>query len=454
MNNYRQMIDEIHPDPELLAKTRMRMHQPQKRANQLPFYVVIASLILAFLSPLLASPTAKDAQLAETMEEVQTVSNYQRITQITQHYDSKKQMDTVAPIQLHEFEAMSIAALFQAQTNTIYSPLSSNIAIGMLYSGLDGTAKKELAALLQVSQKQMESYANKAAQLTNTDGISMDNSIWFDSSKKLHLDKLQEIATNYDATAYSIDFSDQRAIDELNSYIEEQSSHLLSSNYHTEHDLAFRLINLITCKANWQHPFSVRKEVEPFFLADGTQIIQNQTLTLDLQDPQYEKKEQYERMDIPLDNGCYFRVILPASFLPLSQFIQDSENLIDALYSPIPTCIEETIDFKMPAFTVMNDWNLTEYLKEHHVTEMFNQSTDDLHLLGEQLYVGSIQQLSAIHVNENGIQVAAQSVVDGKTTGVTQITQQMNVNRPFLYALLSPDHEVVYTGTIYNPNQE
>lgn len=451
--NYRKMMDEIHPDPALIRQTKQKMTEVQTPSHHIPFAFVGAAIVCVLVLAGLWPSTSITPEMNGQVTTIYQNSSAQHITQLTQYNASLlTSTDTEKKVGLREFELLSISSLLNQSKNTIYSPLSSNVAIGMLYSGLDGKAKQELSSILQVSQKEMENYA-KQIQLTlrQDKGIVMDNSLWFDTSKEVNVDTLQRIANAYRGNSYAIDFTNQAALDELSAYITKQTKNMIQPTYSPKEDLTFKLINVIAVQAKWQDEFIASDHAEPFMLEDGTLIEPDSTIAASIPDPMYEKNPLYERAELALDNGYRFRVVLPDDNIPLSQLLEDPSALEEALYTPIDIQTGARMSIRMPAFTITTDWDLKQFLLDHNVQEIFDRTTSDLHLFGNQLYVGDIQQLATIEVNETGVKVAAKTEVDGITTGIRKITYSLDVNRPFLYALLTPEGDVLFTGTLYDP---
>lgn len=459
MKTYKEMMDELHPDPDLVSQTKERMIHSDTRIHRIHpkfrYAILLLTVLLIFLM-FQQNDQEKQTLVQLQPQHTQAISNQtafipQHVTQLTQHAEQNKSLLYDKNFSLQNFELSSIQYLLQKEENTIYSPFSTNFTMGMLYSGLDGASKDQVEQLLQARQIEVETYLKACFMKYQSEHFLIDNSLWFDEHHNVNQTTLQEIADLYAADSYHINFRDQQEINELNSYIDQKSGHMIQPDYQIDYNLAFKLINVTTLQAKWVNVFRNIGPLEGFYRSDGSTAYPD-ILTATLPSPAYQKTDQYECVEFALDNGFKFRIILPDASLQLQDLLKDSEQLQHVLYDTLsPT--DHKVILRMPAFSITNKWNLNQYLNSQGVTDMFEPNTTDLHLFGDELYLDRVEQIAAIDVNETGVHVAAETVADGKTLGIERIDSfiEMFVNRPFLYTISSSDQQLIYIGTLYDP---
>ena len=163
--------------------------------------------------------------------------------------------------------------------NSLISPTSVYIALGMTANGADGNTLKEFEALLgkyNINTKDLNLYYNSLAkELTNTisDKISIANSIWYRQDKNLNIKKdfLQTNADYYGAAAYQADFNAKRTVDDINNWVKNNTHNLIDKIIdEIDANTVMYLINTIYFEDQWQKPYT-KEEVKkgPFMLQDG-----------------------------------------------------------------------------------------------------------------------------------------------------------------------------------------
>jgi serpin B len=111
--------------------------------------------------------------------------------------------------------------------NSLISPTSVYLALGMTANGAEGNTLKEFEALLgkyNMNIKDLNIFYNSFAKtLANStpETVSIANSIWYRQDKNLNIKKdfLQTNANYYNAAAYQVDFNSNRTISDINNWV-------------------------------------------------------------------------------------------------------------------------------------------------------------------------------------------------------------------------------------------
>lgn len=463
LKKYREMMEQIHPDEELVKKTKEAM-QKQSSSFHVPKwkYAGVFAMIILIVAGVHLQHLRKDSGEMEisdaapkAYEQVVNTTDFnpQYAIQLTQYKESDSTTNTRKEDDaLSTFNATSSAYVLKEHENTIYSPLSASYALAMLYSGVDGDSKKELASMFQMSQVEIEQYLQNVYNTNQMEGLSIVNSFWFDDRFQVNQDTLQKIADIYYANSYSTDFSNQAAIHELNDYVFKESKEMIQADYKTDDTLAMKILNITALESKWVKRFISTDQEKEFTLADASTILYKPMVNT-LEQPYYKKTDAYEMSDLYLENGCKLRVVLPNETTSLDTLIAKKGTLQDIMETTLTKNSGIQLHLEMPKFTIANTLDLQDYLHDAKVTSIFTPSKD-LDAFGKDLYVSKVEQQANIEVNENGLKAAAKT--DIGMTGVGGPNRQvelinMYVNRPFLYMVLSPNNDVLFIGTVYNP---
>lgn len=465
LKKYKEMMEQIHPDEELIEKTKEAM-QKQPSSFHVPKwkYACVFAMIILLVAGVNIEHLRKDSgdmevsdAFPKAYEQVTNTTDFtpQYAIQLTQYKESDVAENTRKTDEtLATFNSASSAYVLNKQENTIYSPLSASYALAMLYSGVDGDSKKELASMFQMSQVEIEQYLQNVYNTNQMEGFSIVNSFWFDDRFQVNQDTLQKIADIYYANSYSTDFSNQDAIDELNNYVFKESKEMIQADYKTDDTLAMKILNITALESRWVERFKSTDEEKEFTLADDSTIMYKPMVNI-LEQPYYMKTDAYEMSDLYLENGCKLRIVLPNESTSLDTLIAKKSMLQDIMKTTLTKKSDTRLHLEMPKFTIANTLDLQDYLHDAKVTSIFTPSKD-LDAFGKDLFVSKVEQQAYIEVNENGLKAAAKT--DIAMTGVGGPNRQvelinMYVNRPFLYMVLSPNNDVLFIGTVYNPTK-
>lgn len=351
---------------------------------------------------------------------------------------------------LLDFYTQTSAYVLQEEKNSIYSPLSTSFAFGMLYSGLTNESKDQFAKFIHMSNVDMEAYLYQVYEKNQLDGLHMDNSMWFQNVGNIDKQVLQHISNMYHANSYQTDLQNQTAVDEISDYIAYASQNLLQPSLESNVNERMKIISILTLEATWEHPF-MDLGIEKFFtLKDGTLTNANKLQTT-YANPKYEQNEVYEMMDVSFTNGCTMRMVLPRDNDVSSLLSQDSlKQLISKEIMPIQ---DTDMVLTMPAFRITNTWDLKNYAIEQNVTSIFSENKDML-AFGDAMYISNIDQIATIDCNADGLHAAAVTMIEGDVAAPMPIEKakiEMNIDHPFIYMIFSPSNDLLYIGTLYQP---
>lgn len=378
--------------------------------------------------------------------------------------------------------------LLQAGTNVLTSPITASLALTMAYAGANGATKSEMATALHLDpaagdaafsgQNALSQALNgraaaafaRAKQRANPNAPPADadyqlevmNSVWGEQTYTWEQPFLDTLAANYGTGVYQQDFlhNFEKARLTINDWVDSHTGDKIKDLLPAGSlDATTRmvLVNAIHLKLPWYKAFETqRTELGDFVRGDSTTIsatFMNQTSTFG-----YVDDGQAQVVSLPLSNRELSIVIaLPHSDVTLAQY----EAKLSASSAPfvVPSA-SQLVSLSLPKTTFTSDtFSLKEALKQMGMNLAFGKA-DFSGLCAhppELLYVSDVVQKATIAMAEPGVEAAAATAVTisaaGSSAGPEPTSVSMNVNRPYLVALIdNPTGAVLMLGHIQDPS--
>jgi serpin B len=202
------------------------------------------------------------------------------------------------------------------------------------------------------------------------------------------------------------------------------------------------LVNAIYLKAAWQWPFppSLTKPAS-FTRLDGSTVdVPTMHLGTELS---YAEGADWKAVELPYVGGqLAMTIVVPDD---LAGFVSHADG---ATFGSIATALASRrpqVDLALPKFSIETKADLGAALKDLGMTDAFDPDRADFSAMTtqERLYVSAVIHQANIDVDEKGTTASAATavVMDTSSAPVDQVT--LNVDRPFLFELRD-----VTTGTI------
>jgi len=345
--------------------------------------------------------------------------------------------------------------------NTFFSPLSLNIALGMLYNGATGETRTEMAEVLGMADftdAEINEYYQKMSQaLLNIDPlteISIANSIWYRSGFSVKQPFIDINKKYFDAEVRELDFSKPNAADIINKWCADKTKNRIEEIFEDPIpcDVMMYLINALYFKSSWQFEFDKKNtKREDFTKSNGQKISVNmmeQTTALPYHSDQY-----LQCVEMPYGNQAFSMVaILPANDLSIDELVDylDNEkwqNIIDNLH-------ERNVWLKLPRFKIECEMLLNEPVENVGMQRIFGGGF--AYISDVPLAVSNIRQKTFVEVNEEGTEAAAVTVIEMRESYNPGTPQHIPffANRPFLYLIKEKSTGVVlFIGRMDEPKE-
>ncbi|KAH9624633.1 hypothetical protein KSS87_000788 [Heliosperma pusillum] len=355
--------------------------------------------------------------------------------------------------------------------NSVSSPLSLHVILGLIAAGSSGSTRDELASVLGSSSiddlnklfSEVVPYVFADGSVSGGPKLSLANGVWVDQTMPFKPEFKRVVEDLYKAVSSQVDFLNNadEVASEVNAWAEKQTSGLIknllpsgSVNYTT------RLIfaNALYFKGEWNQKFDPSETKEDdFHLLDGTSVKVPYMTS-------YKKQfvrtfDGFKVLSLPYKQGEDKRQFSMYFFLPdekdgllaLSEKVASDPCFLDThlAYSKV-----RVTDFRVPRFKISFGFEASKVLKALGINQAFlggglTEMVDSRE--AENLRVSSIFHKSFIEVNEEGTEAAAAS---GATMVGYCLPPELDfvADHPFMYLIREVTTGVVlFVGHVVNP---
>ncbi len=354
-------------------------------------------------------------------------------------------------------------------TNVMVSPLSLDMALGLLSGGANGQTKDELSNYLGTEDygsfaRQYMEYTKDLNSKGNSDerygyklAYEIANSVWIKDDRKLVDDYVKTVEEQYDAEIEAVSFKAKDlpgTVKKINSWCNEKTHELIPEIVTEEsfsEDAAAVLINSVYFESPWSEEWGVTTHTFTDFEGNATeQEMLRDTLTI------YYENDYATGFSKSYRNGMQFIGILPKETGEFSLSDLDVESLLAS------ETTKYDVRARMPRlnFDTTAD-NVVSILKSQGVETVFDDEKSDLtgliEMEGDEVsYVSSIIQKTKLELDENGTKAAAVTavMVDMATCAMPEQKQEKEVflDRPFAFMIYDgANDQIVFMGKVVEP---
>lgn len=369
-----------------------------------------------------------------------------------------------SPIMLTDNNTLNSIRLFDAiiadKENAMFSPLSLNMALGLIEAGANGETKAALDSYLQTenftdfAEKYMklarERYSSESQYGDWKNVLEIANSIWADERIPLKDGYKKAMTERLDAEVQNVRFADlEKTLDKINGWVNEKTHEMIPkilSKDNCSEDTAAVLVNTVYFESAWKNKWWINEDKpEPFTLPDGT------TKELSLMNnggDSYFENDKATAFGCSYMNGLEFIGILPKN---------EGEFTLEGL--DIPALIESRsynydVLAYMPKLDFDTDLDLTEPLKAAGLENIFSDAADFSGMSDVALCVSFVLQNTKLELDENGTKAAAATAIGMVECAAPEPKENKTVrlDRPFAFMIYdSAEDQILFLGKVTNP---
>lgn len=256
-------------------------------------------------------------------------------------------------------------------TNTVLSPVSIHLALGLTYMGASGETQREMKRVLRLEDDKTltgKSFYGVLCKYQKNPNIVIANKLYVQQGFEIKAEMNQAAKKWFKSEIEAVDFSEQAsAAETVNKWIKEKTGGKITDIVNQdafEPNTVLILLNALYFKCNWKHPFDMNTEEGHFWLNDG------ESMKVTMMKQRSMKASYAEFGD--LDS---IAVQLPFADEDLSMLIllPNNKTGLDALEAKLvgldlpqrrKQMMQETVKITMPLFRVEFEQNLNDALKK------------------------------------------------------------------------------------------
>lgn len=347
-------------------------------------------------------------------------------------------------------------ATIDSENSSMVSPYSIIQAFAVCANGADDNTLAELEKVFNMPISDLNQWnRNFYSDMLKRDDTPLKsaNSFWYnknDSSFKVKSDFLDTIGEYYDAKAYEAPFNNE-TVKDINQWVSENTKERINKILdHLNDNYKTVIVNAVTFDGTWETPYEDSNvENGDFTKEDGSK---EDVEFMYSSEDRYIKGKNYCGFIKPYNSMYSFVAILPEEGTPVKNIIDqlDGKEFINAINDASFGHVEA----KLPKFEYSYQVeNLISAMESLGVNDLFNSESCNLSKMytseiGENLFVSDAIHKTYIKVDEKGTEAAAVTGLMMKATGMPAESYVVNLDRPFVYAIVDSVTNVpLFIGT-------
>ena len=358
-----------------------------------------------------------------------------------------KGLDFVSSLNKFAFDFMKI---LPADGNFFYSPYSVANALAMIFAGVKGTAKQEIATAFGWDASNTtnlhKKFGDLFSDLTKYHGYAsfvVANRMWIDPREKVQQSFARTMKKYYASETGKANFpgNPEGAREKINSWVAKKTANIIKGIIPPgviHRTTRLILANAIYFKAAWKELFDPSKtKVQDF------QTAKNGIKKIKMMDKTFEQlpvafHDDYTAVDLPYEGNRFaMTIVLPNEGQDLAsiEYKFDFNEFQNLDYFDIEA------EVSLPRFEMEESYDLTHLLSKLKMKSLFNEECDLSGMLQtpKRLFFTNALHKSFIKVDEEGTKAAdATSSIAHRANPI-----EIYANRPFLFFIKDIKSKVI-----------
>jgi serine protease inhibitor len=356
-----------------------------------------------------------------------------------------------------------LAAAKKSDKNLFVSPLSVEMALGMVYGGAATTTASAMQKTLGLDGMSLAdvnaSHKSLIALLEGLDAsrvkVSIANSVWYRTGLDVAQSFIDDTQSYFGAKVSALDFSASGAADTINQWVSDSTSGLIKDIVDSPIDdtLVMFLINAIYFKGNWSTQFDPgRTAPASFTRVDGSTTNVQMMSQAEEVEVRYARTSDLELVDLPYGGRAFtMTVILPQKGKDVFTVL----GSLDAarLKTLVEQAATEEVTVRMPKFKLEFEAALKQTLSALGMEIAFDSELADFSRItssSTKLFISEVKHKTYVDVNEEGTEAAAVTSVG---MAATAAPYAVTVDRPYLVLIRERfSGTILFLGLIVDPS--
>jgi len=356
---------------------------------------------------------------------------------------------------------------YNEDKNILISPLSISYALMMVNKGASDNTSNNILSTLNIKPDDINRHYSLIQKYSNNlskRNLSIGNSVWIqkDECYLPNTNYISFIDTVFKGQAFYVDFSNNtlKIIQDINNWAFESTNGMIDdivSKNDIKRTTVQALLNTVYFKASWLTPFDTTKTELDYFNIDTNNKKEVYMMNKRNRYPYYSNAD-FQLLELQyVDNNISMLIFLP------------NDNDLNLLIDDIDASkLKESIDslkirpghVSIPIFKNETSYSLKKHLKSMGMNVPFSPNLASFDAFwnynkncfesSPKHYIDLISHKANIDLDENGVEVAAATVVImNRITSISPFIDPFNfkANKPFLYIIYDKEYEnIIFIG--------
>lgn len=336
--------------------------------------------------------------------------------------------------------------------NWFVSPLSLQIALGMLLNGAQGQTAAEICEMLGYKADETAEVNDwcklmlrSLPILDKKTDLALADAIFYNKKVSLKGPYRNTVSQTYDAMLEALDFSKTKAsADVINDWCSKQTKGMVPHVLDEVSPIAVAyLVNALYFKSQWLEKFPKGSSTNERFTDENGKSSKVKMMKLAGKQFSYAENEVCQAVRLPYGNGAYaMTVLLPQA----GHTVHDVAAYLEK-QNHVPWGASAEVDLWLPRFESKYHILLNDILTALGMKSAFDSRFADFSAMSDTpSFVSFVQQDAAIKVDEEGTEAAAVTVIGMDYSSALPREPQkvvFHADHPFLYLITESSTGVI-----------
>ncbi len=346
--------------------------------------------------------------------------------------------------------------------NTVYSPLNTCLALGILAETTTGEGQEQILSVLgspdvETMRKRINGLWRASYRDDGRTTAILSASLWLDRDISYKKETLQTIGGAYYASSYQGEMGDRAYDTAMQSWLHEKTGGMLADavqDVRMEDTTVLTMLSTVYYQSKWEKPFAEEQSRDGVFhgtAGDSTCTYLHQT-------------DEWGTYYAHADFGAIYRRIEGSGKMWF--ILPDADGSVDTvlrgedmytLLTDYDQWIDQTslqIRQSIPRFDISEELDMTPGLEQLGITIPFDKDTADYTPLTDmdEVFLSKAEQAARVSIDEKGI--TAVSFVEMVLEWETEPPQEKMdfvLDRPFVFVITGEDDMPLFIGVVYQP---
>lgn len=347
--------------------------------------------------------------------------------------------------------------------NTLISPISISMALGMTYNGADSTTKDAMAKTLGVSDFSLKEFnqsnlffRNSLIKQNKKITLNISNSLWADKGTQFRKDFINMNKKYFGTKLTTLDFSDPKSVNTINQWVNNTTNSKIPKIIEQiSGDVIAFLINAIYFKGAWQNEFDKEATFpRTFYCWDSTEK-KHPMMYQENRFPYFENNK-FQAISLPYSNGgMSMYIFLPSKKSSIGEFLADLNY--ESWQKWMSSFSSTEGEITLPRFKLEYSKSIKDVLKAIGMEIAFDEMQANFTKMASSkikgnIYIGDVKHKTYIEVNEEGTEAAAVTSVQMEIKGMPMNEFSMVIDHPFFYTIChNKTNAILFMGIVTEP---